>query len=88
MNFRFLDAGFRTNRYVTLRSGINGKANIISTAATEYGKSMEAVALQQYSEKYFKNHEKAKITKLALIRSGKYPFIAASPDGLVTCVTV
>lgn len=69
--------------YITKR--INGEANFISTAATDYGQTMEVAALQQYSENYKKNHSKATIDKSGLIISATYPFIAASPDGVVSC---
>lgn len=52
---------------------------------TEYGKTMEKVALTQYTMQYEKCHHKSEVTKCGLFISKQHPFIGATPDGLVEC---
>ena len=56
-----------------------------SLPATEYGKTMEKVALAQYSLKYDNEHTNSEISKCGLFISKEYPFIGATPDGVVKC---
>ncbi|KAK3091574.1 hypothetical protein FSP39_020913 [Pinctada imbricata] len=46
---------------------------------------MEKVALSQYTALYEKNHHKSKVSSCGLFVSQRYPFIGATPDGVVTC---
>uniref|UniRef100_A0A7M5U1J0 YqaJ viral recombinase domain-containing protein n=1 Tax=Clytia hemisphaerica TaxID=252671 RepID=A0A7M5U1J0_9CNID len=53
--------------------------------ATTYGCDNEKVALS-YLEVYLNHeHRDAKITESGLIRSSEFPFLGASPDGLLDC---
>ncbi|XP_062620989.1 uncharacterized protein LOC134282605 [Saccostrea cucullata] len=71
-----------TENYIVKK--IFGRSSF-SSAATEYGKAMESVALQQYFFQYSKDHSKAQIMKSGLVISENYPFIGASPDSLISC---
>lgn len=64
---------------------IMGESNNASTAAMEYGKTNEEVARQLYYHKYKTSHKRFKVSECGLIISEEYPYLGASPDGLVTC---
>ncbi|XP_061190721.1 uncharacterized protein LOC133198720 isoform X1 [Saccostrea echinata] len=72
------------NNYIVKK--IQSSATFFSTQATDYGKSMEGVARNQYTEQYIKSHQKAEILKAGLSISPACPIIAASPDGYVKCL--
>ena len=56
-----------------------------SLPATEYGKTMEKVALAQYSLKHDNEHTNSEISKCGFFISKEYPFIGSTPDGLLKC---
>jgi hypothetical protein len=66
---------------------ITGNCVSVSTAATKHGISLERKAKQQYQAQQNKKLHKAglKTRDSGLIVSAAYPFLASSPDLIVTC---
>lgn len=56
-----------------------------STAATKWGCQHEKLALEIYSETRKRDHQGLKLSTCGLFISADYPFLGASPDGLVEC---
>ena len=56
-----------------------------STEATEWGISNEKIAINRMFDAVKQYHSNAKIHSSGLVISTKYPFIAASPDAVLTC---
>lgn len=64
---------------------MNSSSVPLSTPAIKYGKEHEAIARLLYQENYKKEHIKAHIVESGLHVSKQYPYMCASPDGLVQC---
>lgn len=64
---------------------MNSSSVPLSTPAIKYGKEHEAIARLLYQENYKKEHIKAHIVESGLHVSKQYPYMGASPDGLVQC---
>jgi hypothetical protein len=56
-----------------------------STSATKWGCQHEKAALEEYKQSNGDQHENLKVSESGLFISIEYPFIGASPDGLVEC---
>ena len=56
-----------------------------STAATKWGCQHEQLALEIYSETHKRDHQGLKLFTCGLFICADYPFLGASPDGLVEC---
>ena len=56
-----------------------------SSAATQWGCEHEQTARDQYSALYKQSHEGFEVTECGFYINTNYPFIGASPDGVVTC---
>ena len=56
------------------------------TAVTKWGCDHKRIALQQYCELMEQLHEKFEVRKCGLFISTELPYIAASPDALVSCI--
>ncbi|XP_070560516.1 uncharacterized protein [Ptychodera flava] len=56
-----------------------------SNEATEYGINCEPVARYFYYNEYKKSHQNAVVVNSGLFISKKYPYLGASPDGIVLC---
>ena len=54
-----------------------------STAATKWGCQHEKLALEIYSETHKRDHQGLKLFTCGLFICADYPFLGASPDGLV-----
>ena len=57
-----------------------------STAATKWGCTHECVAQETYEHSQRSKHRELKIKVSGFVISHQYPFIGASPDGLVSCL--
>ena len=57
----------------------------IDTPATKYGKEMETTASDSYFNKNKNQHKDITITNTGLHFNKKYPFMGASPDGILNC---
>ena len=64
---------------------MNSNCRPISTPAIQFGKDNETIARVIYQEQYKERHIKSSVTESGLHISKKYPFMGASPDGLVRC---
>lgn len=53
--------------------------------ATQWGINKEPLARKTYEQRCKKDHSHFSVTEVGLLVSVKYPFLAASPDGLVEC---
>jgi len=56
-----------------------------STAATRWGCNHEKEAREKYLELMKSNHENFVVKENGLILNTNYPFLGASPDGLISC---
>ena len=56
-----------------------------SSKATDWGCSHEKIALQQYVTSQTPHHESLKVSVSGLVLNQKWPFLGASPDGIVDC---
>ena len=54
-------------------------------AATSWGCQHEKSALEKYKDQLANNHRKFSVEEAGLFISTTYPFVAATPDGLVSC---
>ena len=68
----------------SLLKEILGQSSFTGNKHTEYGLQSEPVAKAHYSM-LMKTHKNFKLTDTGLIVSEELPFLAASPDGLVSC---
>ena len=57
----------------------------ISTAATKYGIETEKLARDELLKHLSSSHENVQIVDCGLFRSVNYPYLGATPDGLMTC---
>ena len=55
------------------------------TAATRWGCEHEHVARDKYTSVSSASHDNFRVEECGFFLSTEYPFIGASPDGLVTC---
>ena len=70
----------------TITNKILGKIEGFETKATEWGIANEPLALKNYLEKFKHEHKKVKIDEQGWFYvSLDYPFIGASPDGIIHC---
>lgn len=53
--------------------------------ATQWGISKEPLARKKYEITSKKEHKHLEVSETGLVVSSKYPFLAASPDGIVKC---
>ena len=79
-HFRFTD---QQENYISKK--IMGKTKIFSTPSLSFGTLNEPIARQQYFEKYKLDHKKAEIKMCGLFIDPNFPFLGASPDGLIKC---
>ena len=56
-----------------------------STTATQWGCEHEQVAHSKYASMFEGTHEEFSVCDCGLFISTTYPFMGASPDGLVSC---
>ena len=56
-----------------------------TSAACQYGCNHEDLARQMYTQKFAAKHEEFLVVQCGLILDPKFPFLGASPDGLVNC---
>ena len=56
-----------------------------STSATKWGCQHEKTALEEYKQSNSDHHKNLKVSDSGLFISIEYPFIGASPDGLIEC---
>lgn len=54
------------------------------SAATEWGIAHEEAALTKYKQSYY-DHRDVSVEQCGLVINSDYPFMGASPDGLVSC---
>lgn len=76
-------ANLKMDNYI-VRS-VMGKTIPFSSQATNYGQDMEKVALNQYVDRMKEVHKSFAHEDTGLFVSKTYPYLAASPDGKVTC---
>ena len=57
----------------------------LSSASTQWGCDHEKTAIEKYSEVMADKHTNFTVKDSGFIISTKYPFIGASPDGIVSC---
>ena len=70
----------------TILSKICGqKNNFKSKATTEWGKTNEPVARQEYIKLNAEDHKKTSVVETGLFVSCENPIFGASPDGIVSC---
>lgn len=55
------------------------------SSATQWGIDKEGTAKKDYLERYSKSHEDLQIEPTGFFLSQQYPFIGATPDGIVKC---
>ena len=60
--------------------------NKFKTAATKWGCDHERVAQEKYIQLSQHSHNEFNFQEAGLFLSTKYPFVGASPDGLVKCL--
>lgn len=60
-------------------------SEVVDTNATRYGKRMEKEAITMYLENQKYMHKNLQVKNCGLLVTEKYPFLGASPDGIVTC---
>ena len=60
--------------------------NKFKTAATKWGCDHERVAQEKYIQLSQHSHDEFNFQEAGLFLSTKYPFVGASPDGLVKCL--
>lgn len=56
-----------------------------SSKATQWGINKEPLARKGYEQRCKKEHNHFSVSETGLLVSSKYPFLAASPDGVVEC---
>ena len=62
-----------------------GQKNDFKLKATEWGKTNEPVACQQYIKLSSRDHKKLTVVKIGLFLSCENPIFKASPDAIVSC---
>ncbi|XP_046550827.1 uncharacterized protein LOC124260546 [Haliotis rubra] len=63
-----------------------GYGKDFSSVHTRWGTSHEPAARQLYVLRMTKDHPNVRVTQCGLIVNPQYPYLGASPDGLVSCV--
>ena len=56
-----------------------------TTAATDHGIKYEPVAVESLKQELSKQHTDVKIVECGLFRSTEFPFLGATPDGIMNC---
>ena len=75
-----------TNPSVSLIKAIcYPEAFSFSSKATRLGQKQEKLALSRYENSQSQHHESLKISASGLILNPKWPFLGASPNGIVNC---
>ena len=69
----------------TILSKTCGQKNNFKSKATEWGKTNEPVARQEYIKLNAKDYKKLNVVETELFVSCKNPIFGASPDGIVSC---
>ena len=69
----------------TILSKICGQKNNFKSKATEWGKTNEPVACQEYIKLNGKGHKKFSVVETGIFVSCENPIFGASPDGSVSC---
>lgn len=62
-----------------------GSSSVIDVPSVKFGKENENVARQLYFVNYKMCHEEANLDPSGLHVDEIYPFLGASPDGLISC---
>ena len=62
-----------------------GQKNDFKSKATEWGKTNEPVACQEYNKLNARDHEKLTVAEIGLFLSCENPVFWASPDAIVSC---
>ena len=68
----------------TVLSKICGQKNNFKSKATEWGKTNEPVARQEYIKRNAKDHKKLSVVETGLFVSCENPISGASPDRIVS----
>ena len=69
----------------TILSKICGQKNNFKSKATEWGKTNEPVARQEYIKVNAKDHKKLSVAETGLFVSCENPIFGDSPDGIFSC---
>ena len=69
----------------SILSKICSQKNNFKSKATEWGKTNEPVACQEYIKLNAKDHKKLSVVETGLFVSCENPIFGASPDGIVSC---
>ena len=69
----------------TILSKICGQKNNFKSKATEWGKTNEPVARQEYIKVNAKDHKKLSVAETGLFVSCENPIFGNSPDGIFSC---
>lgn len=80
LSFRFKE---NDENYISKR--VMGSSSVIDVPSVKFGKENENVARQLYFVNYKMCHEKANLDPSGLHVDEIYPFLGASPDGLISC---
>ena len=70
---------------VSLLKKIMNYSSLVKTSATEWGLKSEQSAIDQYRYAVSKDHQNFKVRKCGLIINQNYPYLAATPDAVVSC---
>ena len=80
LHFRFTD---KSDNYILQQ--IMGNSCNINTPSIQFGKDHEPIARAQYTEQYMQTHKHGKVVQCGLMVDNNYPYLGASPDGIVSC---
>lgn len=80
LSFRFTE---NDENYISKR--VMGSFSVIDVPSVKFGKENENVARQLYFVNKKMCHEKAYLDPSGLLVDEIYPFLGASPDGLISC---
>lgn len=80
LSFRFTE-----NDEIYISKRVMGSSSVIDVPSVKFGKENENVARQLYFVNYKMCHEKANLDPSGLHVDEIYPFLGASPDGLISC---
>lgn len=80
------DEGIVKGALKTVVGNIMGYTPSFTSAACDHGITNECKVRLQYKKLMSKTHKKFSVTETGMHLSLSHPFIAASPDGLVTCL--
>ena len=60
-------------------------ASFFDVPSTKYGKDMETIAQESFTEYISKHHEHVLVKEMGLHIHPNYPYIGASPNGIICC---